>query len=618
MASRIEDYALIGDCETAALVDRHGSIDWLCWPDFSSPACFAAMLGSEENGSWQICPQGQSWRAHRQYRKQTLILETTFECDEGAVRLIDFMPIREKNSDVVRIVEGIRGRVNLCMKLALRFEYGRTVPWVTAIEDGIRAVGGPGVAVLHASVPVKGEELKTVAEFTVNKGEKVWFTLTYGDSFKPDPEPIDAKQALEDTVEFWTKWVGQMNYDGRYRDAVERSLITLKAMTFRPSGGVVAAPTTSLPEQLGGTRNWDYRYCWLRDTTFTLLAMTTAGYFDEACEWQDWLLRAIAGSPDQVQIMYGLKGERSLTEWEADWLGGYENSKPVRIGNAASTQVQLDIYGEMLDTFFHALKGLGKHTEEDFQVLALLLEHLEKIWKDPDEGIWETRGGKQQFTYSKVMAWVAFDRAVLIAERLGIDAPVEKWKELRDAIHEQICRAGFDVQKNSFVQHYGANSLDASELLLPLVGFLPATDPRIRGTIEAIERELLRDGFVMRYETARLEDGLPPGEGAFLACSFWLVSCLKGLGREKDARDLFERLLDLRNDVGLLSEEYDVKQKRLVGNFPQAFSHIALVNAAFDLEDKDGARHRAHSGNGHSAVHGSRGSASKGGKGTAK
>jgi GH15 family glucan-1,4-alpha-glucosidase len=618
MASRIEDYALIGDCETAALVDRHGSIDWLCWPDFSSPACFAAMLGSGENGSWQICPQGQSWRAHRQYRKHTLILETTFECDDGAVRLIDFMPIREKNSDVVRIVEGIRGSVNVCMKLALRFDYGRTVPWVTAIEDGIRAVAGPSVAVLHASVPVRGEELKTVADFTVNKGEKVWFTLTYGDSFKPDPEPIDAKQALEDTVEFWTKWVGQMSYDGDYREAVERSLITLKAMTFRPSGGVVAAPTTSLPEQLGGTRNWDYRYCWLRDTTFTLLAMTTAGYYDEACEWQDWLLRAIAGSPDQVQIMYGLKGERSLTEWEADWLEGYENSKPVRIGNAASTQVQLDIYGEMLDTFFHALKGLGKHTEEDFQVLALLLGHLETIWKDPDEGIWETRGGKQQFTYSKVMAWVAFDRAVLIAERLGIDAPVEKWMDVRDAIHEQICRAGFDKQKNSFVQHYGANSLDASELLLPLVGFLPATDPRIRGTIEAIERELMCGGFVMRYETARLEDGLPPGEGAFLACSFWLVSCLKAIGREKDARELFDRLLELRNDVGLLSEEYDVRQKRQVGNFPQAFSHIALVNAAFDLAGKDGARHRAHSGNGHSAAHGSRGSASKGGKGTAK
>jgi GH15 family glucan-1,4-alpha-glucosidase len=460
---------------------------------------------------------------------------------------------------------------------------------------------------------VKGEGLMTVAEFTVAKGKREWFTLTYGDSFKPDPEPIDAKQALEDTVDFWTEWVSKMNYDGDYRDAVERSLITLKAMTFRPSGGVVAAPTTSLPEQLGGSRNWDYRYCWLRDTTFTLLAMTTAGYYDEACQWQNWLLRAVAGSPDQVQIMYGLKGERSLTEWEADWLPGYEKSQPVRIGNAASTQVQLDIYGEMLDTFFHALKGLGKHTEEDFQVLALLLGHLETIWKDPDEGIWETRGGKKQFTYSKVMAWVAFDRAVLIAERLKIKAPVKKWKAVRDAIHEQICRAGFDEQKNSFVQHYGADALDASELLMPLVGFLPVTDPRIRGTIEAVERELLCDGFVMRYETARMEDGLPPGEGAFIACSFWLVSCLNAIGREKDARKLFERLLTLRNDVGLLSEEYDVKQKRLVGNFPQAFSHIALVNAAFDLEGKDGSRQRAH-GSGHSGKGAASGSASKGRK----
>lgn len=594
MASRIEDYALIGDCETAALVDRHGSIDWLCWPDFSSPACFASLLGTEENGFWRICPQGNAWRAHREYRKHTLILETTFECDEGAVRLIDFMPVRGKNSDVVRIVEGIRGNVDLCMMLSLRFEYGRTVPWVKAIRDGIRAVAGPGVAVLHASVPVRGEGLKTVAEFTVKKGQRAWFTLTYGDSFKPDPKRIDAKRALADTEEFWTKWVKKMKYRGEYRDAVERSLITLKAMTFKPTGGVVAAPTTSLPEKIGGSRNWDYRYCWLRDTTFTLLAMTTAGYFDEACEWQNWLLRAIAGSPDQVQIMYGLKGERSLTEWEADWLEGYEKSQPVRLGNAASTQVQLDIYGEMLDTFLHALKGMGQHTEDDFKVLTLLLEHLEKIWKEPDQGIWETRGGKQQFTYSKVMAWVAFDRAILIAKRLGMDAPFKRWQEVRDAIHEQICQMGYDKQKKSFVQHYGAGTLDASELLLPLVGFLPASDRRIRGTVEAVERELMRDGFVMRYETEAVEDGLPPGEGAFLACSFWLVSCLKEIGREKDARKLFERLLDLRNDVGLLSEEYDVRHKRLVGNFPQAFSHIALVNAAFYLEGTDGKRHGAH------------------------
>ena len=594
MASKIEDYALIGDCETAALVNREGSIDWLCWPDFSSSACFTALLGSEENGFWKVAPKAQGWKSSRKYRDHTLILETTFESDEGAVRLIDFMPIREKNSDVVRIVEGIRGRMELCSALSLRFDYGRTVPWVTAIEDGIRAIAGPNLAVLHASVPVHGENLQTVAEFTVNEGERVWFTLTYGESFVDDPEPIDAKQALEDTDRFWNEWIVRKTYEGRYAEVVERSLITLKAMTFRPTGGLVAAMTTSLPEAIGGPRNWDYRYCWLRDTTFTLLAMTTAGYFEEACAWQDWLLRAIAGSPDQVQIMYGLKGERQLIEWEIDWLPGYENSKPVRIGNAASGQLQLDIYGEMLDTFFHALHGLGKHTEEDFSVLVLLLQHLETIWQQPDEGIWETRGGPQQFTYSKMMAWVAFDRAILIAEKLGCEAPVEKWQKLRDTIHDEICRKAFNKKKNAFVQFYGADELDAALLLMPLVGFLPASDPRVRGTIEAIERELMPGGLVLRYDTSKVKDGLPPGEGVFLACSFWMVSCLKAIGRTQEARKLFERLTGLCNDVGLLSEEYDVNRKRLVGNFPQAFSHISLINAAFDLEGKDGARQRAH------------------------
>jgi GH15 family glucan-1,4-alpha-glucosidase len=594
MPSKIEDYAMLGDCETAALVDRNGSIDWLCWPDFSSPACFCALLGSEENGYWKVSPKEGEWKSSRRYRGHTLILETTFETAGGAVRLIDFMPIRGKNSDVVRIVEGVRGKVKMCMEMALRFDYGRTVPFVTRIDKGVRAVAGPGVALLHASVETHGAHLKTEAEFTVSEGERQWFTLTYGESWKPDPEPIDAEQALTDTEEFWTEWISRMEYEGKYADIVRRSIVTLKAMTFAPSGGLVAAMTTSLPEHLGGTRNWDYRYCWLRDTTFTLLAMTTAGYYEEACQWQDWLLRAVGGSPDQVQIMYGLKGERSLVEWEVDWLPGYENSKPVRIGNAASGQTQLDIYGEMLDTFFHALKGLGQHTAEDFSVLKLLLDHLETVWKEADEGIWETRGGKKQFTYSKVMAWVAFDRAILIAEHLKLEAPVEKWKQVRDTIHEQVCRMGYDKQKNSFVQFYGSDELDASALLIPLVGFLPATDPRIVGTVEAVERELLRDGFVMRYATEKVEDGLPPGEGAFLACSFWLVSCLKALGRRHDAEKLFERLLQLCNDVGLLSEEYDVNQKRLVGNFPQAFSHIALVNAAFDLEGKDGARQRAH------------------------
>ena len=594
MASKIEDYALIGDCETAALVGRNGSIDWLCWPDFSSSAWFSALLGTEEHGCWKISPQGRGWKTRRQYRDGTLILETTFESRRGAVRLIDFMPVRQRNSHVVRMVEGLRGRVDLRMELALRFDYGQVVPWVTATDDGIRAVAGPGLVMLHGSVPVHGEGLKTVAEFTLRKGARAWFSLTYGDSTKASPWRVNAKKSLRETEMRWKRWSAKSEYKGKYQAAVARSLITLKAMTFKASGGVVAAPTTSLPESIGGTRNWDYRYCWLRDTTFTLLAMTHAGYFNEAKRWMDWLMRAVAGSPDQVQIMYGLKGERELLEWEAWWLPGYENSKPVRIGNAASRQVQLDIYGELLDTFFHALGGIGRHRRNEFHALVLLLEHLEKIWEEPDAGIWEVRGGNKQFTYSKLMAWVAFDRAILIAEKLKFDAPLKKWIELRDAIHDQICRMGFNARKNSFVQYYGGRVLDASMLLLPLVGFLPATDQRVVGTVEAIERELMLDGFVMRYETKQVGDGLPPGEGAFLACSFWMVSCLKAIGREKDARKLFERIIRVRNDVGLLAEEYDAQRKRQVGNFPQAFSHIALVNAAFDLEGKNGIRARAH------------------------
>jgi GH15 family glucan-1,4-alpha-glucosidase len=594
MAARIEDYALIGDCETAALVDRRGSIDWLCWPDFSSAACIAALLGTRDNGYWTICPQGRGWKTKRQYRAHTLILETLFESRHGAVRLIDFMPVRGRNSDVVRIVEGVRGRMDLHMELALRFDYGQTVPWVTAIEDGIRAVAGPSQVMLHGSAPVHGEGLTTVAEFAVKRGERAWFTLTYGESTKPAPRRIDAKQALKDTEAFWTEWTSQMRYEGPYTEAVERSLITLKAMTFRPSGGVVASPTTSLPEQMGGTRNWDYRYCWLRDTTFTLLAMTRAGYFEEAAAWQDWLLRAVAGSPDQVQIMYGLKGERQLIEWEVPWLQGYEKSRPVRVGNAASAQVQLDIYGEMLGTFYQALHRLGRHTKDEFRMLVLLLAHLEKIWDEPDSGIWEVRGGPKQFTHSKVMAWVAFDRALKIADKLGMEVPAKKWAALRDRIHEQVCTMGFNRKKNSFVQYYGSHQLDASLLLLPLVGFLPFTDERVKGTIAAVERELMRDGLVMRYATQRVPDGLPPGEGMFLACSFWMVACLYATGRKRDAEKMFKRLLRLRNDVGLLAEEYDVRRKRMSGNFPQAFSHIALVNAAFRLAGVNGLQEPEH------------------------
>jgi GH15 family glucan-1,4-alpha-glucosidase len=594
MAAKIEDYALIGDCETAALVDRNGSIDWLCWPDFSAEACFAALLGSEQNGCWKMHPANGEWNTTRRYRDKTLILETTFETTDGAFRLIDFMPVREKFSDVVRIVEGIRGTVPVRMELSLRFGYGRTTPWVTRIEDGVRAIAGANLAMLHASVPVWGENLTTVADFTVTSGDRVRFTLTHGTSYLPEPERIDAEKALKDTEEFWRKWTGRLECNGKYRDIVERSLITLKAMTFRPTGGIVASITTSLPEALGGVRNWDYRYCWLRDTTFTLLALTNGGYFDEAAAWQDWLLRALAGSPDQIQIMYGLKGERQLVEWEARWLPGYENSAPVRIGNAAAEQVQLDIYGEMLDSFYHAQSSMGRHSEDDFRVLALLLKHLETVWQEPDEGIWETRGGPQQFTYSKMMAWVAFDRAVLLADQLQYDAPVEKWKAIRDALHSEICANSFNEGKNSFVQAYGSDQLDASLLLMPLVGFLPGTDPRVKSTVEAIERELMPGGLVLRYDTSKVDDGLPPGEGAFLACSFWMVSSLRAIGREKDARALFERLLTLCNDLGLLSEEYDLENRRLVGNFPQAFSHIALVNAAFDLEDGAGKRERSH------------------------
>ncbi|HZB88951.1 MAG TPA: glycoside hydrolase family 15 protein [Terracidiphilus sp.] len=601
MASKIEDYALIGDCETAALVDRGGSIDWLCWPDFSSNACLCALLGAEEHGYWKIAPAGGKWESRHAYRDHTLIIETTFSTAGGEVRLIDFMPIGGAHSSVIRIVEGVRGSVPMRMELALRFDFGRTVPWVTRTEDGIRAVAGPNLAILCSSLEVHGENLKTVADFTVSQGDCAWFTLTYGHSYEPDPHPAEPLRALEDAEEFWRKWTGRLKHKGEHRAVIERSLITLKALTFRPTGGIVAAPTTSLPEAVGGVRNWDYRHCWLRDTTFTLLALANGGYFDEAVDWQDWLLRALAGSPDQVQIMYGIKGEQQLPEWQVDWLPGYEGSRPVRIGNAAADQLQLDIYGEVVDCFYHAQRSMGRHTEDDFRVLALLLEHLETIWQQPDQGIWEVRGGPRQFTYSKMMAWVAFDRAVLLAEQLKYDAPVERWKALRDTVHAEICAKAFDERRNSFMQAYGSAQLDAALLLMPLVGFLPGSDPRVKGTVEAIERDLMRGGLVMRYDTAKVDDGLPPGEGVFLACSFWMVSSLKAIGRLDDARNLFDRLLKLRNGVGLLSEEYDPSLNRLVGNFPQAFSHIALVNAAFDLDDGSQVRKRSHRHAGHSA-----------------
>ena len=583
MSLPIEDYALIGDCETAALVSRNGSIDWLCWPNFASSACFAALLGTEENGHWAIAPKHSS-RSSRRYIEHTLVMETTFETKRGSVLLLDFMPIRGRNSELVRIVRGVRGRVSMAMQLVLRFDYGQTVPWVTRLPDGaLRAIAGPDMVVLHTSAPLRGENLKTLSDFTIGEGESISFVMAYGPSYEKPPKPHDPERSLRNTVAYWKKWARQGNAEVEYGEAVERSLITLKALTYRPTGGIVAAPTTSLPEQIGGQRNWDYRYCWLRDATFTLLALMNAGYFEEANAWRDWLLRAAAGSAEQVQIMYGIRGERNLMEWEVDWLDGYEGSKPVRVGNAASAQLQLDVYGEVADALLHAhLAGMSMDRTH-FALQRALADHLARIWREPDDGIWEVRGGKKQFTYSKVMAWVAFDRALKNAKKFGFRAGVQQWRRLRDQIHRDVCRHGYDPQLGSFTQSYGSKQLDASLLLIPLVGFLPATDPRVRGTIEAIEKNLMCDGFVLRYRTEDGSDGLPAGEGAFLACSFWMVGALRMLGRDDDARALFERLLALRNDVGLLAEEYDPKTNRQLGNFPQALSHIALVNAAFEF-----------------------------------
>jgi GH15 family glucan-1,4-alpha-glucosidase len=579
----IESYAVIGDCETAALVGLDGSIDWLCWPDFSSDACFARLLGTEENGRWLMTPATEVEKTTRKYRAHTLILETTFETADFAVMLIDFMPIRGTNSDIVRIVKGIRGSAPMKMEMSLRFNYGASVPWVTRRHDGIRAIAGPDLVVLRTAAPLTGKGLTTVSEFTVNAGESVDFVMTYGPSHLHVPRAIDVSKALEDTQDFWEKWTAGNSYQGPYRDAVERSLITLKALTYQPTGGIVAAVTTSLPEQLGGPRNWDYRYCWLRDATFTLLAFMYGGYYEEAKAWQQWLLRAIAGSPDQVQIMYGLAGQRYLPERELTWLTGYENSKPVRIGNAASEQLQLDIYGEVMAAFHHALSRLGREGELSFAMLRAMVQHLETIWQEPDEGIWETRGGPQNFTYSKLMAWVAFDRAIKSAGLLHAGAPVERWQKVRTKIHDEICSQGYNEKLGSFVQSYGSEHLDAALLLMPQTGFLPPEDPRVQGTLKAIEDNLMSGGLVLRYNTEKVSDGLPPGEGVFLACSFWMVSALKLQRRDADAKKLFERVLSLANDVGLLAEEYDTGAKRLVGNFPQALSHISLVNAAFNL-----------------------------------
>jgi GH15 family glucan-1,4-alpha-glucosidase len=581
--SPIEDYCMIGDCETAALVSREGSIDWLCWPNFSSAACFAALLGTRDHGYWKISPAGKVKAVRRQYEAHTLVVETTFETKDGEVCLVDFMPPRAKHSHVVRMVRGVRGKVAMEMDLAIRFDYGRTIPWVTNKDRELHAIAGSDMVVLRTDAPLRGEGMSTRSEFTVRAGETVSFTLTSLSSLEKVPPGDPAEDALKETQEYWREWSGRNQYAGPYSDAVERSLMTLKAMTYRPSGGIVAAVTTSLPEKIGGSRNWDYRYCWLRDTAFTLLVLIEAGYVEEAVEWRKWLLRAIAGAPDQIQTIYGISGERQLVEWEANWLPGYEGSRPVRIGNAAVNQFQLDVFGEVAAALNRTPREDDEIRVSSTSVQAALIDHLCKVWDQPDEGIWETRGGAKHFTHSKVMAWVALDRAIKHHERCDGGGDIKRWKKNREMIHKEVCEKGFNKKLNSFVQSYGSKELDASCLRIGLVGFLPMDDLRVVGTIEAIEKRLMKDGFVQRYDTRTTDDGLPAGEGAFLACSFWMVTCLWLIGRTADATAMFERLLALRNDVGLLSEEYDPLGRRMVGNFPQALSHIALIHSAFAI-----------------------------------
>lgn len=584
MPGRIEDYALIGDCETAALVGRDGSIDWLCWPRFDSDACFAALLGDPSNGRWKIAPAAEAVRTSWRYRPDSLILETLHETAEGSVRVVDFMPPRGEASDVVRLVEGVSGRVEMAGELILRFGYGKTVPWVTRLEDGaLGAVAGADRVVLRTPVELRGRDQTTVSTFTVEAGQTVPFVLTWGASHLAPPRALDAGAALADAEAFWRDWTARGDVSGPHAGAIRRSLITLKALTHAPTGGVVAAATASLPEQFGGVRNWDYRYCWIRDATLTLLALMNAGYVDEAAAWRDWLLRAVAGDPAQMQIMYGLGGERRLMEWVADWLPGYQGAAPVRIGNAAHEQFQLDVYGELMDALHQGRKGGLSGSGPAWAVQQVLLRHVEANWESPDEGMWEVRGDRRHFTWSKVMAWVAVDRAVKGAEQFGLDGAVDHWRTLRSRMHQDICARGYDPERNTFTQSYGRPGLDASLLLLAEVGFLDADDPRYRGTVEAVERDLLRDGFLLRYDTDAAGDGLPPGEGAFLACSFWLVDAWLMIGRRKEAEALFERLLGVRSDLGLLAEEFDPRAGRLCGNFPQAFSHIGLINAAFNL-----------------------------------
>ena len=583
--TKIEDYAFLSDTQTGALVSRDGCVDWLCFPRFDSPACFASLLGSGENGRWFFHPHEKIEKTRRRYRGETLILETEIETRSGAVRLIDFMPPRGENPDLVRIVEGLRGKVSMQMELIIRFDYGQIVPWVRRRKrnDGLEAIAGPDGLILRTPIETCGKDLTTVAEFTVAKGDRIPFVLTWFASHTDPPRKINPEHALHDTEKYWREWSKELQSKGEWRDAVVRSLVVLKGLTYAPTGGMVAALTTSLPEEIGGVRNWDYRFCWLRDATLTLFSLVSAGYREEAKSWRQWLLRAIAGSPAQMQMIYGVGGERRLNEYEIPWLSGYENSKPVRIGNAASGQFQLDVYGEVLAVMWQADHVGMKMEEPDWALMVKLMKFLESHWQEPDEGIWEVRGGRKHFTHSKMMAWLAFDRAVKLVEECGCAAGenLERWKKIRDQIHAEVCERGYNTGKKAFTQVYGSDALDASLLMMPLTGFLPVTDGRVRGTIEAIERELVQDGFVLRYRPQEENvDGLPGREGVFLPCSFWLANCLHLIGRKKEARELFQRLLDLRNDLGLLSEEYDPRERRQLGNFPQAFSHIALLNTA--------------------------------------
>jgi GH15 family glucan-1,4-alpha-glucosidase len=586
LSSKIEDYGLIGDCETAALVGRDGSIDWLCWPAFDSDACFAALLGTSKNGHWQIAPTEEITKCSRRYWDNTLILETRFETANGVVALIDFMPPRGYASDIVRLVRGVRGRVKLQMQLVIRFGFGVDIPWVRKTDDGaLLAISGQDMTVLRTPVGTRGEDLSTLADFEVGEGETIPFVLTYGPSHLDVPKAINPAQALQDTEDFWIEWCSRCTYQGDCRELVMRSLITLKALTYQPTGGIVAAPTTSLPEKLGGSRNWDYRFCWLRDATFTLLALINSGYTEEATAWQNWLLRAAAGYPANMQIMYGIMGQRRLLEWEADWLPGYEGAQPVRVGNAAHAQLQLDVYGELLDAF-HQARVAGLELNQDTLALAYaVLQHLAEVWDQPDHGIWERRGDPRHYVSSKVMTWVGFDRVIKSVEQFGLNLPLDRWRELRATVHRDVCEHGFDPEQNAFVMSYGSHVLDASILLLPAVGFLPASDPRVLGTLAAIEKYMMRDGFVLRHDPREITDEQQPIEGAFLACSLWLADAYVLSGEIAKAQALFDRVVAVANDLGLLAEEFDSGVGRQTGNFPQALTHIALINTAHNLSD---------------------------------